>query len=90
MSRRRLPQAPAWWYDGSPPPLHARLLSTLYGGLTALRRGAYRRGWLHKQRVAVPVVVVVVPAVAPLVPSVAAAARARPASRSVRSAPSSN
>ena len=58
MSRRRLPQAPAWWYDGSPPPLHARLLSTLYGGLTALRRGAYRRGWLHKQRVAVPVVVV--------------------------------
>lgn len=58
MSRRRLPQAPAWWYDGGPPPLHARLLSTLYGGLTALRRGAYRRGWLHKQRVAVPVVVV--------------------------------
>lgn len=58
MSRQRLPQAPAWWFDGSAPPLHARALSGLYGALAALRRGAYRRGLLKRQRAGVPVVVV--------------------------------
>ena len=43
MSRRDLPQAPAYWYDGSTPPLPARMLSALYGGATALRRKAYRK-----------------------------------------------
>jgi len=33
-------------------------LSLLFGALAALRRLAYRRGWLRSQRVAVPVVVV--------------------------------
>ena len=58
MSRRRLPQAPAYWYDGSTPPWPARLLSTLYASVTALRRKAYRRGWLHSQQAGAPVVVV--------------------------------
>lgn len=58
MSRQRLPQAPAYWYDGSTPPLHARLLSALYGGVTALRRKAYRKGWLRRAHPGVPVVVV--------------------------------
>ena len=58
MSRRRLPQAPAYWYDGSTPPLPARILSTLYGLATALRRKAYRRGWLRIRHAGVPVIVV--------------------------------
>ena len=58
MSRKRLPQTPAWWHDGSTPPLHARLLAVLYGNLAALRRGAYRRGWLRKHKAGVPVIVV--------------------------------
>lgn len=58
MSRKRLPQTPAWWHDGSTPPLHARLLAALYANLAALRRGAYRRGWLRKHQVGVPVLVV--------------------------------
>ena len=58
MSRRRLPQAPAYWYDGSTPPLPARLLSALYGGITALRRKAYRRDWLRSQQAGAPVIVV--------------------------------
>ena len=58
MTRQRLPQAPAWWFDGSAPPLHARALSLLYGGLAALRRGVYRRGLLRRHRAGVLVVVV--------------------------------
>ena len=58
MSQRRLPQAPAYWYDGSTPPLPARILSALYGLATALRRKAYRRGWLRIRHAGVPVIVV--------------------------------
>ena len=58
MSRRDLPQAPAYWYDGSTPPLPARMLSALYGGATALRRKAYRNGWLRRLHPGVPVIVV--------------------------------
>ena len=58
MSRKPLPQTPAWWHDGSTPPLHARLLAVLYGNLAALRRSVYRRGWRRRQRVGVPVIVV--------------------------------
>lgn len=58
MSRKRLPQPPAWWFDGSAPPLHARALAVLYGGVTALRRAAYRRGWARSRHPGVPVVVV--------------------------------
>lgn len=58
MSQRRLPQAPAYWYDGSTPPLPARILSALYGLATVLRRKAYRRGWLRIRHAGVPVIVV--------------------------------
>ena len=58
MTRRKLPQAPAYWYDGSPPPLSARALSALYGGVTALRRTAYRRGWMGRRQAGAPVIVV--------------------------------
>ena len=58
MSRRSLPQAPAYWYDGSTPPLHARALSVLYAGIGALRRKAYRRRWLGSLHPGVPVIVV--------------------------------
>ena len=58
MSQRRLSQAPAYWYDGSTPPLPARILSVLYAGVTALRRKAYKRGWLRSQQAGAPVIVV--------------------------------
>lgn len=58
MSRPRLPQTPAWWFDGSTPPLWARALAPLYAGAVALRRLAYRRGLLRPRRAGVPVVVV--------------------------------
>ena len=56
MSKAR--QAPAWWYDGSAPPLHARALSVLYGAAVAARTSLYRRGWLRSAAAGVPVVVV--------------------------------
>jgi len=58
MSRRDLPQAPAYWHDGSTPPLHARVLSALYAGVTALRRKAYRKRWLRSRHPGAPVIVV--------------------------------
>lgn len=58
MSRKPLPKTPAWWHDGSAPPLHARLLAAFYGPLAALRRGAYRRGLLRTGKAGVPVIVV--------------------------------
>lgn len=51
-------QTPAWWYDGAPVPLPARLLAPLYGAIAGLRRGLYRRGWLRSRQVPVPVIVV--------------------------------
>lgn len=58
MSAARLPQTPAWWFNGEKPPWWARLLAFPYGVVTALRRGAYQRGWLRRQHPGVPVIVV--------------------------------
>lgn len=58
MSGTRLPRTPAWWFDGSAPPLWARVLSALYGAAVAARRGAYRRGLLRRHHPGVPVIVV--------------------------------
>ncbi|WP_028838102.1 tetraacyldisaccharide 4'-kinase [Thermomonas fusca] len=58
MSRPRLPQTPAWWFDGSTPPLWARAVAPLYAGAVALRWLAYRRGLLRPRQAGVPVVVV--------------------------------
>ncbi len=46
------------WYGDRPPPWWTRLLAAPYGGATAARRAMYRRGWLHSQRLSVPVIVV--------------------------------
>lgn len=51
-------QPPAWWYDGSTPPLHARLASGLFSALAASRRAVYRKGWRRCVRIGVPVVVI--------------------------------
>lgn len=51
-------RTPSYWYDGSAIPLPARLLAPLYGGAIALRRLLYRRGWLKRHALPVPVVVV--------------------------------
>ena len=58
MTRRPLPQPPAWWHDGSSPPIHARVLSAMYGTVTALRRGLYRTGIKGSRHPGVPVIVV--------------------------------
>lgn len=51
-------QPPGYWFGDGSPPLHARALSKVYGGATALRRALYRRGWLRSHRAGAPVVVV--------------------------------
>lgn len=51
-------RTPPYWYGEASIPLAARLLEPLYAGAIALRRGLYRRGWLRRQQVPVPVVVV--------------------------------
>ncbi len=51
-------KTPVYWYEDLPVPLGARLLAPLYGALIGLRRALYRRGWLRRQQVPVPVVVV--------------------------------
>ena len=56
MSPRRAP--PAWWFDGSAPPLYARALERVYAFAIALRRRLYRSGLLRRRRVRVPVLVV--------------------------------
>jgi len=57
MSAGRSP--PAWWYDGArQPPLAARALSGLYGGVVASRRALYRRGLLRPRQAGVPLIVV--------------------------------
>ena len=55
---RRRARPPAWWYDGSPPPWHARLVAGVYAAVVALRRSAYRRGWRKRVHPGVPVLVV--------------------------------
>lgn len=49
---------PAWWYGDRPVPVHAWLLSKLYGAVTRWRSTLYRRGWLRTRKVDVPVIVV--------------------------------
>ena len=51
-------RTPAWWYDGAPIPVGARLLAPVYAALSGLRRRLYRRGWLRCRQVPVPVIVV--------------------------------
>jgi tetraacyldisaccharide 4'-kinase len=46
------------WYQGEAPPLGWRLLARIYGAITAVRRSAYRRGWLRSYLLDKPVVVV--------------------------------
>jgi tetraacyldisaccharide 4'-kinase len=46
------------WYGNRAPPWWTRPLAALYGGVTAVRRGMYRRGWLRSERLPVPVIVV--------------------------------
>lgn len=58
MSPRKRPTAPAYWFDGGPAPLHARAVSALYAGATALRRGLYRRGLLRRVHADAPVIVI--------------------------------
>ncbi|KAB8180671.1 tetraacyldisaccharide 4'-kinase [Lysobacter maris] len=50
-------QAPRYWYQDAPVPLHARLLSGLYGRVIALRRWLYRDG-RRSRHPGVPVIVV--------------------------------
>jgi tetraacyldisaccharide 4'-kinase len=49
---------PRYWFDGSVPPWHARLLSVMYGAAVAMRVALYRRDWLRRGHPGVPVVVV--------------------------------
>ena len=49
---------PAYWYGDLPVPFGARLLSGVYGTLSGLRRGAYRKGWFKRRHPGVPVLVV--------------------------------
>lgn len=51
-------RTPDWWFGDRPAPIHARLLSVLYAGAIALRRGLYARGVLPRKRAGIPVVVV--------------------------------
>ncbi len=51
-------QTPAYWYDGSAVPFGMRLLSPLYAAVSGLRRRLYRRGWLKRHALPVPVIVV--------------------------------
>jgi tetraacyldisaccharide 4'-kinase len=51
-------KTPAWWYGDAVPPLHARVLASLYGGVVALRRRLFRMGLLRSHAVSVPVIVV--------------------------------
>lgn len=46
------------WYGAAPPPWWARALEPVYRALTAARRSAYRRGWLHSGHPGRPVVIV--------------------------------
>jgi tetraacyldisaccharide 4'-kinase len=48
----------ARWYTAAAGPSLLQPLSWLYGAAVALRRGAYRRGWLARARIARPVIVI--------------------------------
>ena len=51
-------KTPVYWYGDGTPPLPARLLAGVYGGLVALRGKLFRAGVLRSHRVPVPVLVV--------------------------------
>lgn len=51
-------KTPPYWYDGSEVPFPARVLAPLYGAAIALRRLLYRRRWLKRHSLPVPVIVV--------------------------------
>lgn len=46
-------KAPRYWFDGSTPPLHARLLARVYGAAAGLRQR-----WVRPRKVARPVLVI--------------------------------
>lgn len=58
MSAERARQAPSWWFEGTPVPWAARMLSGVYAAAVGARHGLYRRGWLRRHRPDVPVLVV--------------------------------
>lgn len=58
MSRAPSRQTPPWWFDGSPVPLWARLLTPVYAAAAALRRFCYRHGLPKRTHPGVPVVVI--------------------------------
>ncbi|KAF1708311.1 tetraacyldisaccharide 4'-kinase [Pseudoxanthomonas kalamensis DSM 18571] len=49
---------PDWWFGQARVPLHARLLATVYAGLTGLRRWLYDRRLLPCKSAGVPVLVI--------------------------------
>ncbi|WP_149193979.1 tetraacyldisaccharide 4'-kinase [Luteimonas suaedae] len=57
MNRKRL-QPPGYWFDGSRPPLPARLLAEAYAGAVASRKWLYDKGLLRRGGVDRPVIVV--------------------------------
>lgn len=57
MSKRGT-KTPAYWYGDAPIPLPSRALTPLYAAVTGLRRALYRRGWLKRYQIPVPVLVV--------------------------------
>lgn len=58
MSRRAMPQPPAYWFGDGTAPLWARALAAVYGALVAARARLYGLGVLRRHRVGVPVIVV--------------------------------
>ncbi len=51
-------QPPTYWFDGSPPPWHARLLAGVYAAAVAARTALYRNGVLRSAHPGRPVLVV--------------------------------
>ncbi|MDQ3287389.1 MAG: tetraacyldisaccharide 4'-kinase [Pseudomonadota bacterium] len=49
---------PRYWYGDTPVPVHAQVLSALYGAISALRRRLYRARVLRRHHPGVPVIVV--------------------------------
>ena len=46
------------WYTSITPPAWSRVLASVFGAVTAMRRALYHRGWLSRYRAPVPVIVV--------------------------------
>lgn len=54
----RIREVPPYWYGAGRTPIIMRAVSKVFGGVVAMRRHAYRKGWLKPTRVPVPVIVV--------------------------------